>query len=194
MPGIEPGARYELYDFILEELDQLANQHPHRIKSVCTSLRNQKLQLLAFVGVLNKKFQDIADDFIFPLDKIWAMCVLQRCQHSSMTYAVRALPLQDYFGPDFDAVEDAVLQALDSTERTSSMVENLHSRLAPYFFLRREIGFGYLNLLQFYLNHNPIQRSHRHERVNKTPAQLMSGKTHPHWLEMLGYQRFHKAA
>ena len=66
--------------------------------------------------------------------------------------------------------------------------------LSPYFFLRREIGFGYLNLLQFYLNHNPIQRSHRHERVNKTPAQLMSGKDHPHWLEMLGYQRFHKAA
>ena len=87
-----------------------------------------------------------------------------------------------------------MLKALETTERTSSMVENLHSRLSGYFFLRREIGFDYLQLLQFYLNHNPIQRSARAERVNKTPAEIMTGESHPHWLEMLGYQRFSRAA
>ena len=122
------------------------------------------------------------------------MCVLQRCQHSSDLYAVRSLPLQDYFQTEFDAVEDAVLTALDTTERTSSMVENLHSRLKPYFYLRREIGFGYLDLLRFYLNHTPFLRSERKERQGKTPAEILSGKPHSHWLEMLGYQRFKKSA
>ena len=74
------------------------------------------------------------------------------------------------------------------------MVENLNSRISPYFFLRREIGFGYLDLLQFYLNHNPFQRSARPERINKSPAEILTGKTPPHWLEIVSYQQFKKAA
>jgi len=194
MPGLAPEARSEMYDFVLAELQNLAKQHPHRIKSVCTSLKNQKPFLLAFTEVLNKKFESIANYFMFPLEKIWELCELQRCKHSGDTYAVRSLPLQDYFGEDFDDVEDAVLHALDSTERTSSMVENLHSRLRPYFSQRQEIGFDYLELLRFYLNHTPFQRSAREERKGKTPTEILTGKSHSHWLEMLGFQRFKKAA
>lgn len=194
MPGLEPKLRYELFDFVLYEFNQLAKLYPHRIQSVCTTLKNQKYFLLAFTEVLNNKFQAIADKFERPIEKIWKMCELQRCKHSSDTYAFRSLPLQDYFQNDFDEVEDAVLKALDTTERTSSMVENLHSRLKPYFYLRREIGFGYLDLLRFYLNHTPFLRSERTERKGKTPAEILTGKKHPHWLEMLGYKRFKKAA
>ncbi len=74
------------------------------------------------------------------------------------------------------------------------MVENLHSRLRPYFYLRREIGFGYLDLLRFYLNHTPFMRSEKSERRGKTPAEILNVKPHAHWLEMLGYKRFKKAA
>ena len=193
-PGLEPQSRYELFDFVLAELNTLAVQHPHRIEPVCTTLKNQKYFLLAFTEVLNTKFQCIADEFVYPLEKIWEMGRLQRCQHSSDSYAIRSLPLQDYFQTDFDEVEDAVLKALDTTERTSSMVENLHSRLRPYFSLRQEIGFGYLDLLRFYLNHVPFQRSEREERVNKSPAEILTKKPHPHWLDMLGFQRFKQAA
>jgi len=42
---------------------------------------------------------------------------------------------------------------------------------------------------RFYLNHTPFLRSETH-RAEKTPAELLTGKPHPHWLEMLGYQRF----
>jgi len=194
MPGLEPTLRYELYDFIVTEFQKLAKLHPHRIQCVCTSLKNQRPFLLAFTQVLNEKFQTIADELVFPLEKIWELCQLQRCKHSSDNYAIRSLPLQDYFGVEFDEVEDAVLNALDSTERTSSMVENLHSRLRPYFSLRQEIGFDYLELLRFYLNHTPFLRSAREERQGKTPTQILTGKSHPHWLEMLEFQRFKKAA
>ena len=193
-PGVKPNSRYALFDFVLSEFNQLALQHPHRIQAICTTLTNQKYFLLAFTEVLDKKFESIADEFVYPIEKIWDMCALQRCKHSSDKYAVRSLPLQDYFQYDFDAVEDAVLTALDTTERTSSMVENLHSRLRPYFYLRQEIGFGYLDLLRFYLNHVPFQRSEREERLNKSPTEILTQKSHPHWLEMLGFQRFKQAA
>lgn len=152
MPGLAPALRYELFDFILNELTQLAQKYPHRIKAICTTLKNQKYLLLAFTEVLDKKFQEIADEFVFPLEKIWEMCELQRCKNGSVKYAVRSIPLQDYFGMEFDHVEDAVLNALDSTERTSSMVENLHSRLRPcslFLFAPRNWFrlFGFITLL-----------------------------------------------
>ena len=65
-----------------------------------------------------------------------------------------------------------------------------NSRLRPYFFLRRHLGAAYLTLLQFFLNHRRFMRSEHAERVGKSPAELLTGQPHPHWLEMLGYQRF----
>ena len=76
------------------------------------------------------------------------------------------------------------------TVRASSVIENLNSRLRSYFFLRRHLGPDYLALLQFFLNHRRFLRSERPERVGKSPAELLTGETHPHWLEMLGYARF----
>ena len=73
--------------------------------------------------------------------------------------------------------------------RASSIIENINSRLRSYFFLRREIGSGYLALLQFFLNHRRFLRSERPERDDKSPAELLTGQPHPHWLEMLGYSR-----
>jgi hypothetical protein len=73
--------------------------------------------------------------------------------------------------------------------RASSIIENINSRLRCYFFLRREIGAGYLELLQFFLNHRRFLRSECPERVDKSPAELLTGQPHPHWLEMLGYNR-----
>jgi hypothetical protein len=47
-----------------------------------------------------------------------------------------------------------------------------------------------LELLRFFLNHRRFPRSERSERVGKSPAELLTGSSHPHWLEMLGYTRF----
>ncbi|MCX7114228.1 MAG: hypothetical protein NTX45_29990 [Proteobacteria bacterium] len=62
------------------------------------------------------------------------------------------------------------------------MVENLNGRLRNYFFLRRHLGQGHLDLLRFFLNHRTFARSERPGRVGKSPAGLMTGKQHPHWL------------
>ena len=93
----------------------------------------------------------------------------------------------------FHAVQLAVAALAEETVRASSLVENLNSRLRRYFFLRRNLGPDYLALLQFFLNHRRLERSDRPERVGKTPVELLTGQSHPHWVEMLGYTRFRRA-
>jgi hypothetical protein len=36
-------------------------------------------------------------------------------------------------------------------------------------------------------------RSECEERVDKSPKELMTGESHPHWLELLGFKRFQQA-
>jgi len=88
---------------------------------------------------------------------------------------------------------EAVGKALKETPRASSMVENLNSRLRNYFFLRRSLGAPYLSTLQFFLNHRCFLRSEVPQRVGKSPKQLLTGEAHPHWLELLGFNRFQRA-
>ena len=58
---------------------------------------------------------------------------------------------------------------MDDTPRSSSMVENLNSRLRRYLFLHRHLGDAYLSLLQFFLNHRVFRRSHRVEGRQDPP-------------------------
>jgi hypothetical protein len=37
-----------------------------------------------------------------------------------------------------------------------------------------------------------LERSDRPEREGKSPAELLTGQAHPHWLEMLGFTRFRR--
>jgi len=69
---------------------------------------------------------------------------------------------------------------------------NFNSRLRNGFFLRRHLGDGYLHLLRCFLNHRRFLRSDRPERVGPSPAQLLTGQAHPHWLQLMGYQRFQR--
>ncbi len=90
-------------------------------------------------------------------------------------------------------LEQEMVEAMKHIPRASSMVENLNSRLRTYFTLRHQLGTPYLGLLQLFLNHRSFMRSRCPERVGKSPAQLLTGKAHQHWLELLGFTRFQRA-
>jgi len=149
----------------------------------------------AFINQLDDKLQHIAQKYNTTLSTLWKMCELQRCHLMGDNYAIRSAPLLLELGDElFDAIEEAVYQAIISTERTSCMVENLNSRLRPYLTLRKQIDNDYLQLLQFYLNHTPLLRSKHAYRQGNTPTQIMTGKTHLHWLEMIGLKPFKRTA
>ncbi len=194
MAGPTPAVRKDLYDFIVDEFEALAKHHPDRLRSLCITLRDKRDLSLAFCEVLESEFQGISEAHNCSLASIWVLCQLLRCNLDGDSYAIRSIPLQDFLGDRFDDVEDAVILALTRTERTSSMVENLNGRLRTYFCLRQDIGHGYLDLLRFFLNHKPFDKRCHPNRKGKSPAEILAGKSHPHWLELLGYKRFRRAA
>ena len=104
----------------------------------------------------------------------------------------RDAELHHRLGDRYWGLQEAVAEVASATVRASSVVENLNSRLRGYFFLRRHLGGAYLDLLRFFLNHRRFGRSEHPERVGKSPAELLSGSSHPHWVELLGYQRFER--
>ena len=190
LAGPEYSTRQELLSFIVAELELRESQCSHRIGPVRRALHNQREQLLAFAQVLDDKLAGIAERFAVPLVWVREVCLLQRKHVSSNAYWQRWNQLHHQLKSQFHWVLEAVTEAMRETPRASSMVENLNSRLRNYFFLRRQLGAPYLELLRFFLNHRTFMRSQCPERVGKSPAELMTGQAHPHWLELLGFERF----
>ena len=184
--------REELYDFILTELERYQDDCPQRFKPLLRLLRNQRPVLLAFVTVLQEKLAQVAQRFGVPLTTVQTLCEIEALDPQSALYWQRTGHWQTILKDQWYPIHQAVVEAMAQTPRASSLVENLNSRLRGYFFLRRQIGHGYLDLLRFYLNHRRFPRSDRPERVDKSPAELLTGQTHPHWLQLLGYTRFQR--
>jgi hypothetical protein len=193
-PGADLATRKALFDFVVGELKARQPLCPHRIGPVLKALENQRDGLLAFAGLLDKKLHDIATRLRVPAFLLHAVCELLGIDPASAGYWTREAVLRNKLRHRFHDVLCAVRDAVASTPRASSLVENLNSRLRNYFFLRRHIGNDYLDLLRFFLNHRRYLRSDRPERVGKSPKELLTGQPHPHWLELLGFQRFRRAA
>ncbi len=184
--------REELYDFIVTELERHQDDCPQRFQPLLRLLRNQRTVLLAFVEILQEKLAHVARRFAVPLATVQALCEIEALDPRSDLYWQRTAHWRTILKDRWYPIHQAILEAMAQTPRASSLVENLNSRLRGYFFLRREIGHGYLDLLRFYLNHRRFPRSDRPERVGKSPAELLTGQTHPRWLELLGYTRFYR--
>ena len=192
LAGPETPARRELFDFVIEELRARESLCLHRIRPVRRSLQNQRDDLLAFAAVLDGKLADIARRFDIPFYLVHAICELHGLDKKQSRYWERETELRGKLRGTFHDVEAAVLDAMADTPRASSIIENLNSRLRNYFFLRRHLGDEYLDLLRFFLNHHRFMRSDRDERIGKSPAELLTGEARPHWLELLGFEMFHR--
>jgi hypothetical protein len=186
LAGPALATRQMLFDFIVEELARREPEDVRRIRPVRVALQNQRDDLLAFAGVLDEKLIAIARGHEVSESTVREACVLHRLSSTSPTYWLGWNRIRAKMGHKFHVLFDAVSQAMAQTPRSSSLVENLNSRLRNYFTLRRHLGDAYLSLLRFFLNHRRFMRSRRAERNGKSPCELMTGRGHPHWLSLLG--------
>jgi hypothetical protein len=185
--------RRTLYDFMVAELRSRVPLCPHRLGPICRQFENQRDDLLAFARVLDEELERLGREFQIPAELARRVLgTMARDPRDPRRWTEHAA-LQQQLRGRFHDVQAAVAELAAGTVRASSLVENLNSRLRSYFFLRRHLGPDYLALLQFFLNHRCLERSDRPERVGKTPAELLTGQSHPHWLEMLGHTRFRRA-
>jgi len=190
LAGPDHATRCALYDFLVAELRCRESLCPHRIGPVVRALANQRDDLLAFAAQLDQDLAALAAQFQLPVATLREVFNTETLDLDHPARWPREAALREQLGRRFFAVNVAVVELADQTVRASSVIENLNSRLRSYFFLRRHLGPDYLALLQFFLNHHRFLRSERPERIGKSPTELMTGQSHPHWLEMLGYVRF----
>jgi hypothetical protein len=192
LAGPTLATRRELYDFVVAELAQREGSCPHRIGPVRRTLAGQRDDLLAFAGVLEERFAALAGEFAVPAVWVQQLCQLEGRDPQSPAYWQEEGPLRAKLREKFLPLQQAVRAGMADTARASSLVENLNSRLRTYFFLRRDLGNGYLDLLRFFLNHRRFRRSRCAGRAGHSPAELLHGRSLPHWLELLGFERFHR--
>ena len=186
LAGPSLAIRQLLFDFIVEELACREPGDARRIRPVRVALQNQRDTLLAFAGVLDGKLADIAQTHAIAEPLVREACALHRLPSTSSAYWQGWNRLRAQIGGKFHTLFDAVSRAMAQTPRSSSLVENLNSRLRTHFTLRRHLGNSYLDLLRFFLNHRRFMRSRRVERRGKSPRALMTGQGHLHWLTLLG--------
>ena len=182
--------RCALYDYIVQELRAREQLCPYRIGKLATALTNQRNDLLAFAAQLDRDLQTLADEFEVSLTVVRQILQMQALDPNRSRRWQEQSRLQEQLGSRFYHLGEAVADVARQTVRASSVIENFNGRLRSYFFLRRHLGPGYLQILQFFLNHRRFLRSQHPQRVNKSPAELLTETDHPHWLEMLGYQLF----
>jgi hypothetical protein len=187
--GLPYADRVALFDFILAELQARASQCAHRLGPVCTLLRNHRDQILAFAWQLDEDLSNLAAQYQVPVEVVRELLDLQTSDTRQPQRCQKEAALRQRLRGRFYLIEQAVRELSKQVVRASSIIENINSRLRSYFFLRRHVGAGYLELLQFFLNHRRFLRSEHRERVGKSPAELLTGQPHPHWLEMLGYSQ-----
>ena len=145
---------------------------------------------LRFATRLDQGLQTIAVQHRLPLASVRERLALQRLSPTTQTYWAPATRLQQQLRGQFDATHTAIRAFATRRHRARALVENFKGRRRSYCFLRRQLGPSDLDLLRFFFNHHPFQRSQQAKRVGKTPAELLTGQSHPHWLELLGFTRF----
>jgi hypothetical protein len=188
--GPQITTRRVLYDFIVAELQAREHHCPNRLIPICRLLKKQRDTLLAFAEQLDLDLAALAQEWQVPETLARELMQVQALEpHRSQRWQ-RDAALHRQLGARYHPLSQAIQELARNTVRASSVIENLNSRLRNYFFLRRHLGPDYLALLQFFLNHRRFLRSERPERVGKSPAELLTGRPHPHWLEMLGHIRW----
>lgn len=195
LTGPDAPTRRQLFDFIVAEMKIREHLASHRIRPVRVALENQRDQLLAFAEDIDRQFVGISQKHQVPLEDVRSVFELGRLAPDDPLYWLKDSALWDRLGiHNYPLVSEDVDQILENTVRASSMIENLNSRLRCYFFLRREVGPEYLELLRFFLNHRRYPRSRKDGHVGRSPAEILQRRILPHWLEQLGFTRFRKAA
>jgi hypothetical protein len=186
--------RLVLYDFIVGELEARVASCRHRLGPIAGLLKGRREGLLAFARALDEELGGMARAWgVAPegLRRLLnARCRDERDPRRWAEEAAVRPRLRGRYDPACRAIDAVVARAV----RASSVVENFNGRLRTYFSLRRHLGGDYLELLRFYLNHRVLERSERPGRQGKTPAELLTGAAHGHWLELLGFRRFARPA
>ena len=159
--GPEYVIRRDLFDFLVAELRAREAACPHRIRPVRTMLENHRDNLLAFTVELDRELTALAQEWQISVTTAREVLHVQSLSTRDLKRWRREAALREILRGRYHGVCADIQELSDRVVRSSSLVENLNSRLRTYFFLRRQLGNDYLALLQFFLNHRRYHAERR---------------------------------
>lgn len=185
--GLSHRDRSDLYDFITSNMEHIDLLEQHKTgHKLLTYLKNHKEKLLMFSKLIDNIAIDVSKKYEIPIGDIRNSISLYYADKKSSSYLkLKEMVQQNLNNAYTDTIEPILHKKLSYVFRASSSIENLNGRVRVYANLRRSLGQDFLELLRFYFNHKIIKRSKKQERQGKSPALLLSGNEHEHWLDML---------
>lgn len=172
--------RQELLAFVRGELQAREGQCPHRLAPVRRALHRQQPTLLALVAEVDRDIASLAAYARVPEAVARELVAVQELSPARAARWPREAARRAWLGGRYHDLSGLVAALRAGAVRAGSAVENLNSRLRNYFFLRKEVGGGYLELLRFFVSHRRFARSAHAERVGHSPAERLTGRAQPH--------------
>ena len=183
---------YNMYDtmdlvtFVLDEMVKLSAGFPG-IKKEADKIRKILPSLLTYINRLEKAFESCAELHGLPPEAFQAMYRQLAYSEQSVEYYEIEYALWDMLKENYSLARGLFTQQLKTVKKASSLVENLNGRIRKYMDVKRVVPAGFFVLMKVYFNTRRYKRSRCHERVGKSPLELLTGNSHPGFLEVLGY-------
>jgi hypothetical protein len=178
--------RKELLSYIVDELNLLAGDRKDII-SLSTYISSNTDELLHFVRDAEQQLETMALKENLSLKGLKLMWNQRKHSEGSRKYWSYEGEIIKEFGSEINHAKDVFNRMVSKLVRASSIVECINSLIRPYLFLKRELKGKFLDLLQFYFNTRKYSDSRVKERKGKSPLELLTGRPHPCWLDILGY-------
>ena len=187
--GPEYAIRRDLLDFVVAELRR-ESACPHRIRPVRTLLEKRRDNLLAFAVELDRELAALAQEWQISVTTAREVLQVQSLptwdpKRWRREAALRATLRGRYHGVCAD-VQELLRSGCASQQSGREPQQPAAQLLLP----AAAVGEGLLDVAAVFLNHRRYLRSEDPSRVGKSPAELLTGEPHAHWLELLGYTRF----
>jgi hypothetical protein len=186
--------RLDLLNFIIVEFEKLEPQMLHRIQPARKTLQNNAEKLLGFLKDLENDLVAYADEIGCDVYWLWKICYAQKYSKDHAKHHQFLIEVKSRLKHHFYRIEQTVIAIMDDIEKASSVVENLNGRIRKFLINHIHVNQKSLDLLRFILNHREFERSRCQHRQGKSPAEVLHGQAHAHWLELLGYKLFNQAA
>jgi len=177
----------EVQETLLWIADELASAGVKRssFNNKVKAFRNQVMKATGYLEALEKNMDSLAESmgyapYIFR--NLYRLSAMKKIHpgflkmYGELRYILKV---------DYDKAMNLIKELVQSTNRASSIVENLNSRIRTYMNAKRFITESFLPLLQLYFNTKKYRRSEVAERVGKSPLELLTGE-HRDFYELLG--------
>jgi len=184
--GYGPDDTTTLIGYILNEMEKAAADFPG-LQKECEKIRKNLPSLLSYIHRLETRMRQSAMESGIPLEAYHIMYrqlsySAESRQHQDMEYQLVIMLMDKY-----TEARCEFQKLLNETKKASSLVENLNGRIRKYMEVKRFIPKKFLVLLKVFFNTRRYKRSRCKERIGKSPLEILTNKTHPEFLETLGY-------